>query len=322
MPLRMYEMVQKILNNQILFAITAVVIGFFCYSLADALLKNFISKYHISQIFFTNSLVIFVLAFVHGFRKHKAGLFKTNHYVLYFMYASLAMLGFGTNMVAMSNIRLDQFYTIVFTAPLWITLLSRIVFKEKVDTKPLIAICLGFLVILAVMRPGGDMFNIGAFAALGSAIIFSINTMLVKKSKGEIHSRALLLIFSSLMGIIVSQVYLYDNFVMPDLKDSFLFIICGAMAFMGGMFVLSGFQRSPASYIVAPFHYTQMIWGAALGYLIFNDIPSMDVIIGASALISIGLYLIYYQVQQSKKVLAFAPAPVMAVAKFRRKKAK
>ncbi len=309
-------MIKKIMDEPVFLAIAMVIMGFFLHSFADALLKLFISKYHISQVLFANASVVLILTFLHGFRKHRKGLFKSNHYMLYFIYSSLGMAGFGVTMVAIENIRLDEFYTIVFTAPLWVTLLSTIFFKEKIAAQPLIAILMGFLVILFVMRPDGGMFNIGAFAALASAIIFAIKALLMKKLKHEENSRYLFVMFPSLLGIIIVQPYLYDNWIASDGIDTSLFIICGVLTVIGSLFIVSGFQKSPEAYIVAPFHYTQLIWGTILGFVIFNDIPSNEVMLGAFALILIGLYLIYYQVQQSKKIPSLNSSSAMMGPKF------
>jgi S-adenosylmethionine uptake transporter len=61
------------------------------------------------------------------------------------------------------------------------------------------------------------------------------------------------------------------------------------------------FQWATSSSVVAPFHYTQIIWGTALGYLIFGDVPTKEVMTGAVLLIVSGLYIIWGERKAQKR---------------------
>ncbi len=285
-------------NNIILKSIISIIVAFLLYSISDAVLKNLTSKLNVFQITLFHALVTFVISFIYAIAKYKLSLFKTTHYKTYIFYGIFAGGVAFANIYGFSKLRLDQFYTIVFTAPLWIILLSRLILKESIDKKTLIATSIGFLVILIVMRPSGDLFNLGALATSFGTIFFSLGTILAKKVKADKKSKFLLVMSASLFVTLISTILLKGNISDISSGWSYLFLASGGFSFLGAMFLLYAFQVSPASYIVAPFHYTQIIWGIILGYLLFDDKPTIDTILGSSVLIVIGIYLIYHQIRK------------------------
>ncbi len=281
--------------------IISIILGFFFYSISDATLKT-ITKTNLTtfEITFFHAFIIFLIASSYSFFKYKRSMFKVENYKLFLIYGICAgSVGF-TNIYGFSELKLDQFYTIVFTAPLWIILLSRLILKEEMDKKTLIATILGFIVILIVMRPNGDLFNSGALATVIGTALFALGAVIVKKVKSSKKSRFLLIISSSLFTMIVSAILLKGDFSNALSNNLTLFLVSGSFSFLGAMFVFYAFQASPAAYVVAPFHYTQIIWGSLLGFMLFKDIPEVDTIIGSSILILIGIYLIYHQVKIKK----------------------
>ncbi|HEX2752247.1 MAG TPA: DMT family transporter, partial [Alphaproteobacteria bacterium] len=59
-----------------------------------------------------------------------------------------------------------------------------------------------------------------------------------------------------------------------------------------------GFQTAPSASTVAPYHYSQMVWGALLGYFIFDEVPEKSTMMGAAVIIGAGLYLIWRETRR------------------------
>ena len=78
----------------------------------------------------------------------------------------------------------------------------------------------------------------------------------------------------------------------PSVTHILVFLATGTMGAMAHLCMITAFDNAEASFL-APYNYTKLIWVAALGYLVFNDIPSLDMWLGAIIIVSAGFYVLY-----------------------------
>jgi drug/metabolite transporter (DMT)-like permease len=153
-------------------------------------------------------------------------------------------------------------------------------------------------VILFVFRPGGDLFNGWALLPLLSAFAYSWQLLVIRKI-GSGESRSFMYLCGFVMNMLIALPLLGDHYV-PLVVGQWGLIIClGAINAMGLMCIGYAFQEAPSASTVAPYHYTQIVWGALLGYFIFSEVPHVEVIIGGALLILAGLYLLRHETRQS-----------------------
>ena len=86
--------------------------------------------------------------------------------------------------------------------------------------------------------------------------------------------------------------FLLGSWRMPEMEHLGLIALCGIIAAAGFYGITQGY-RLVASSVVAPFEYTALIWAAALGYLLWGDIPDLLAIAGATLIIGSGIYIIH-----------------------------
>lgn len=79
--------------------------------------------------------------------------------------------------------------------------------------------------------------------------------------------------------------------VIPPLSHLVLFVLTGAMLTLGLVGVASSFRYARHA-VAAPLHYSQIVWGVAIGYAVFGDVPDLRTLIGAGIIIASGIYLI------------------------------
>ena len=77
-----------------------------------------------------------------------------------------------------------------------------------------------------------------------------------------------------------------------------MFLIIGAMGAGAHFFMLNAFSRAEAS-LLAPFNYSKLIWVVILGYLVFDDLPGLDTLIGSTIIAAAGLYVLYRESHQA-----------------------
>ncbi|MGM0423017.1 MAG: DMT family transporter [Pseudomonadota bacterium] len=275
-------------------AIGFVILGFGLFSINDALIKLLALSYSVPQTLFWTAFFVCPVLIGYGLITEGKSAFETKIWGWHF-WRGLAMtcVVFCT-LFALTQIEMTEFYAIVFTTPMIISLASWVFLKDKLSRPQVFTIIAGFLVILYMCRPGTELFNIGALSALGGAMFLSLASVLVRSHLREEKPLLVGINGPVVIAMVSFPLSLYYGFTFPtDMTSLGLFILSGITAGSAGVFFGKGFQYASSAAVVAPFHYTQMIWGTVLGYLIFEEVPSFEVIAGACMLAVLGVYLIY-----------------------------
>lgn len=284
-------------KKSVIIPILMTCLGYFCYNLSDAGTKSLVLGLHWSQVMLTSAGLMVIFMAVYGAVTDGKKAFRTNKPGLLVVRGAFAQVSTLTNLFAFPHVQLTTFYTLAFTSPFWVALISAYFLKDKLDRPRLGAILFGFLVILGIFHPGADSLDVWAMMILFSALVYSGQMVLVRHI-GSGESRSLMFITGGVMSMLIAIPFLGDHYVPLTLSKWALFagvaLINGA-----GMLCLSyAFQEAPSAASIAPYHYTQIIWGAVLGYLLFNEVPKPEILVGSALLIAAGLYLIRHETRQ------------------------
>jgi drug/metabolite transporter (DMT)-like permease len=284
----------------------AVYLGaIFAGALMDVLIKLLSTGYPTGQILFFRSCVAVVpiLVMVWANRGGWAAL-RPRRPVACVLRGLVQACAAGTFFLAFRYMPLADAYAIGFTAPLWIALLSAPLQGERVGRARWIAIAVGFLGVMVMLRPGSSdeaVFLLGPIMALVGAVLYALGAVLIRRiGRDETTSAmafatnvamtgaaALLLPFApedpTLAGIL--------GWRTPAPGDLALFVVTGLLG--GAMTILftEAFRTTPVS-LIAPFEYTAMIWGVLFGLIVFGDRPTTSLFVGAGIVIASGLILL------------------------------
>ena len=174
--------------------------------------------------------------------------------------------------------------------PVIVVALSVIILKEKVTTKVWIAIFIGFVGVLIVLRPASTIFDIKSLIPLAAAFFVGLYQVITKKIS-EYDSPEVSLFYTSIVGILVTSL-LAINFWQPTNISSYsIFLGIGIFFSLGFYFQINALSNARAS-IIQPFHYTLIFWAIILGYIFYGDIPDIFTIIGAIIITSSGIFVI------------------------------
>lgn len=196
------------------------------------------------------------------------------------------------NFIAVQYLRLDQTVTVIFLAPLLVAALAGPLLGEWVGWRRGIAIAVGFLGVLIAVRPG--------FGAVHPAIIYSFLAMaayaffmLLTRHLAPYDPPLVTLFYSMFAGAVFGAPFAIMDWVWPEHWTTWAVLL--SLGLLGGcghfLFILA-YARAPAS-TISPFIYSELITIAALGYLVFGDVPDVWTLTGASVIIASGIYLIH-----------------------------
>lgn len=206
---------------------------------------------------------------------------------------SLMMAGTtGCNFLALQYLRLDQTITVVFLAPLVVALLAGPFLGEWVGWRRLIAILVGFVGILIVVRPGFHSLHFAFVFAFGTMLTYA-TFMLLTRYLAAYDTPLAMLFYSILIGTAGLAPFALWQWVWPATIGQWaLLSILGVLGGTGHYLFIHAYRLAPAS-ILSPFLYVQLISMVAFGYFVFDELPDIWTLIGSGVIIASGVYLLH-----------------------------
>lgn len=276
------------------------------YATHDVVVKFLGADYTAFQIMFFSGLMGFPLVTIMMMGDRRDGTLIPRH-PWWTALRTVAAVATGVmGFFAFSKLPMAQCYAIFFAMPLLITLMAIPLLGEKVGLRRGIAVIVGLIGVIIVLRPGGgDGFGIGHLAALGAAVTGALTSVIVRKIGQEERSVVLMLYPMVLtfiaMGLIMPFVYI----PMP-VEHLALTAVMAFLGMLGALAVIAAYRTAPAV-IVAPMQYSQIIWAALYGWLFFDESIDLFTAIGTGVIIASGIYIVLREgtpsVSQNRPVL-------------------
>ena len=265
-------------------------IAFAIYSTHDVFVKFLGAQYSPIQIIFFSVIFSFPLVAMMLIGDRNDGNLRPRHLWWTMLRTVSALITGVSAFYAFSVLPLAQTYAILFAAPLLITLLAIPILGEKIGIRRGLAIIVGLAGVMIVLRPTGAELGLGHGAALMAAVCSSLASVIVRKI-GHDERSVVLLLFPMLANFLVLGAALPFVYKPMPIEHLGMVAIIAAFGLVASLFIISAY-RSAEAVIVAPMQYSQMIWAAVFGFLIFNETPDSLTLIGASVIMSSGLYIV------------------------------
>ncbi len=270
----------------IIFAILA----YFSFSLLDTIQKTAVNYHSIFQILFLKYFFTLFLSITESYRKNNHNFFKTNSPKLQITRSVLSIIESGCFVLSFRYLSLADAHSIGSLTPVIVVALSAIILREKVNLKTWIAIFIGFIGVLIIMRPGLSIFDPKSLIPLAAAFFLSLYQIVTRKVS-EYDSSETSLFYTSVVGIILMS-FMMPFFWQPMQSYSYLlFLGIGIFFSLGIYFQIIALSFAKAS-VVQPFHYTLILWAIILGYIFYNDLPDLPTVIGAIIITLSGIYVL------------------------------
>lgn len=285
--------------------------AFALYATHDVVIKFLGADYSSFQIIFFSGLLGFPLITLMLMSDRTDGNLIPRHPWWSLIRALTAVSTGAAGFYAFSVLPLAQTYAILFAMPLLITLLAIPMLGEKVGIRRGLAVVVGLMGVLIVLRPGSAELSLGHLAALGAAVTGSINSLIVRKIGGEERS-AVLMIWPMMASFVVTGATMPFVYVPMPLAHLALTGVIAGLGFIAALLVIVAYRAAPAV-IVAPMQYSQIIWAALYGAFFFNERPDSWTIVGALVIIFSGVYIVLREgqsdVSRNQPVLANKSRP-------------
>jgi drug/metabolite transporter (DMT)-like permease len=219
-------------------------------------------------------------------------LFVTTHLGTQIMRSTLLMLSTGIYFSALYYTELPTAAVISYVSPFIVTALAGTMLGERIGLNRWVAVTVGFLGALCILRPGMGVVHLASFLVLISATfsaLYQILTRRLASSEAAETSNT----YIAVVGFVLTSLAVPFFWVTPHaVLDLVLFVGLGLFGGFGHYFIVKALEWGPAT-VIAPLNYGQLIGTVILGNLIFDEFPDAWTMLGAAVIIGSGLYIFY-----------------------------
>ena len=265
--------------------------GMFLFSAVDTQAKFLTDTLHPVQIVWSRQLglligVVILLAF------RGLAILRTSRPGLQILRGGLAACSAVLFIAGVSFVPLADAVAVTFVAPFIVTVLGALILREPVGIRRWTAVTIGFLGTLIVIRPGMGVVHPAVALVLAAAVLFAVRQVLSRMLSGTDRT-VTTVAYTALVGSLLMTLPLPFVWRWPTSGlEIALLVGIAVMAALAEVLVIKALEVAQAV-VVAPLHYTIMIWSTIYGYLVFAQLPDLWTWVGAAIIVATGLYTLH-----------------------------
>jgi S-adenosylmethionine uptake transporter len=268
-------------------------IGYSLFAMQDAVVKWLVADYEVPQILFMRSIIITGFAAFMVWRQRHPSILKSPHRNSLLLRALLMFMAWLAFYSSARHLGLAEITTMYFCAPVMVVVLSIFILNEKVGPVRWLACIGGFVGVVLAANPTHAPSLIPAGMVLFAGFCWAWSVILVRLVS-RTESTLNQMMATSFFFVVACGIMLPWTWKTPDLFGWCLMIGLGFVSAAGQYFLYEGFRYAPAS-TLAPIEYSGLVWAFLYGYLIWAEIPAVNVFAGALLIVGSSLGLILWE---------------------------
>ncbi|RYE85901.1 MAG: DMT family transporter [Hyphomicrobiales bacterium] len=226
---------------------------------------------------------------------------KTKHPLSHFWRGLVGTGGMGFGFFALTQLPLPEATAIQYATPLLIVVFSAVFIGETVRFYRWSAVLIGLVGVIIIVWPRLTVFSggldtasgatLGAISALISCCFAATAMILVRRLVYTERSATIVLyfsVFSSLIGLLTMPF----GWVVPT-PEQWVFLIGAGVAGGIAQILLTESYRHADMSVVAPFEYTSLLLTFAVGYFVFHDVPTIEMLVGGVIVVGAGVFIVW-----------------------------
>ena len=248
------------------------------FSLMDVLVK-WSDAYPVGQVlFFRGFCGIIPILFLIP-RDRFLDFYKTTRPLLHFKRCLSGLIALVAIFIALRNLPLATVVSITFAAPIFTTIFSIFLLKEKVGLYRWLAVLVGFVGIIVITEPGFSSLNFYYIYPIIFCLGLSYVAIAIRKLSTT-EPVWLISFFFSFSIAILGLLSLFQGWVMPNFLDLFLLSMVGILGGLANLWLSQSYKYSEVS-LVTPLKYLALVFAIIFGYFIWSEVPTLKTLIGA-----------------------------------------
>ena len=270
------------------------------FSLMDVLVK-WSDAYPVGQVlFFRGFCGIIPILFLIP-RDRFLNFYKTTRPLLHFKRCLSGLIALVAIFIALRNLPLATVVSITFAAPIFTTIFSIFLLKEKVGLYRWLAVFVGFVGIIVITEPGFSSLNFYYIYPIIFCLGLSYVAIAIRKLSTT-EPVWLISFFFSFSIAILGLLSLFQGWVMPNFLDLFLLSMVGILGGLANLWLSQSYKYSEVS-LVTPLKYLALVFAIIFGYFIWSEVPTLKTLMGA-LLVILSSLIIFRREMTLKKQLS------------------
>ena len=273
--------------------------GALSLTINDAMAKYLTQSYPVGQVMALRGLSIILLLIAFLFFMNNLKALKIFSWKGHLFRAGAITGSTFFFITGLSLLPITDAIAIAFVAPILTTILGVVILREAVSWKRWAAIFVGFFGVIIILQPTNDAFKIAAIAPMGAAAFGAARDVITRAISGSENSLSIL--FTSMLMITIAGFLTYPlgwSTVKPS--HIWIFITSSLLVGLAQYLMIEAFRLGEVA-LISPFKYSSLLWATLIGLVIWNDLPSKHVVLGAFILILSGIYLLRNEVTNGGK---------------------
>ena len=280
-------------TDRILRAILSTILAMACFSILNAMSKTLsTSGYPVIEVIWARYVFAFIFMLAMFLPRSGLKLFSIRRLDTQVVRGLLLFFSSYLFFHGVMYLPLATAAAISLASPIIVTALSARLLGEPVGPRRWAAVVVGFIGALIVVRPGQAAFDWHVLLIVASTVCSSFYQIFSRRY-GQTERPDASATVATIVGTIAATPFVPFEWVMPTSTwHMVLFVGMGIMAGTGHYFLTIAYSQAPAA-VVSPFNYTQLIGSAAMGFIVFHEMPDLWTWVGAGVIIASGLYIGY-----------------------------
>ncbi len=304
--------------------IILILLAMMVFSVQDGIMKYIFSFVSLYEVYLIRTVVSFALILFYLKLTKRPIVFKTQYPLLTFCRVILFFFGFSSFYISLTVLPLGFATALFFVTPFLITIFAHFFLKEEIGMRRWSAIIVGFIGVYITLNPDFNNFNYLSLLPILCAFCYSLSMIIIKKTseKDSVYTQTFTFYFGAIFFSIIfyfvigdgqynttdhpaSQFIFREWFV--NLESSFLFMLStGVTASVAFLLLFTAYRiASPA--VVSPFEYSILLWAPLIGWVYFEEIPTLNTIIGILIIVSSGIYIFIREKAQDQSIVTEKP---------------
>ena len=281
-------------------------LGVFLFCVNDAIGKWLVAIYPVGQFLAIRAAVTLLLLAPFIWSAGRAVFIGAPRPGLQILRVALGTLEVALFFWAIVYLPLADAITFYLAGPIYVTVFSALLLKEKVGWRRWLAVLAGFLGVVIALRPSAATLTWPALIALTGSVAFAL-LMIVTRMLRDTHDTVLMT--SQMSGTFaLGAVTTPFAWVTPSLYDLMFLAGIGAISIGAQFSINRSLKLAPAS-VVVPYQYTMLVWAILFGYIGFGDVPDAFMLAGSAIIVASGLYIFHREQIVARREPLVAPVP-------------
>ncbi|MFT5114985.1 MAG: drug/metabolite transporter (DMT)-like permease [Parasphingorhabdus sp.] len=272
--------------------------GFAAFSCGDLIAKLLTADFHPFQVVWARQFGVVSVVIVFFVLKGKI-IFRSVAPKMQLLRGLCAIISASCFIFAISYVALADAIAVTFAAPFIVTVLGATILGEKVGMRRWIAVLVGFIGTLIILRPGADVFHPAIFLVLLASMAFATR-QIVSRFIGSRDPTLTTLAYTALTTFLVLALPMPWYWKTPETLTPVLLMV-GLTLFAGlGEFLIIRALELADAVVVTPMHYTLIFYSTLWGFLFFGDFPDYWTWLGTFIVIASGIYMHLRETRRQK----------------------